>query len=240
MAALLILPAHFASATETDTDAAVIPFEAINYFVARHFNAYSAAATGFLPPDTPLPATVEVAIPAGSEIMWFSEVSGGPIQNDPEFTAPFNMRTENGLDIYTVTLEHYPVVQIEYNLDNNDPNERIATGQYRISMAYTPATDTPILRLMTNLPAETVVNDQDVTFMGEDADGYLVFFRIYNDVPAFQPVTGEITYNPPAGTGFIAQGGSLLGGFTVVILGVMGVVVAALAFIVYSNKRKQA
>jgi len=186
---LVIIPlAQLAAANSVEQEQSeVTPFEAINYFKVRHFSGYSIAVIGFLNPEVELPAIVELAIPAGSEVIWFSEVSGGPIANDPEFTEPFNMRTEHGFDIYTVTLEHYHSVQVEYRTDQN-PVTRLSRGVYSIQMSYTPIADLPILRLMTNLPAETIVQDPNVELIGANEEGEPIFFRIYTDISAFQTV----------------------------------------------------
>ena len=229
---------QFAAANPADQPE-ITPLEAINYFKARHFTGYSSVAIGFLNPEAQLPATVELAIPTGAEIIWFSEVSGGPVANDPEFTEPFNVRTESGLDIYTVTLEHYHSVQIEYRTNYNDnPVTQLSSGTYSIFMQYTPAADLPILRLMTNLPAETTVQDPNVEFMGEDETGDLVFFRIYTDVNAFQTIQGEITYFPPAGLGMPAASGSVWEGLIIALAAGTTVTAIATTFIIITKKRK--
>jgi len=241
LAALLSFQSAYASQdAESVADANIVevtPFEAINYYLARHFNTYSVAVTGFLSPETQLPAKVEIAVPAGSEIFWFSEMSGGFIGNDPEFTEPFNVRTEAGLDIYTVVLEHYSAVQIEYRIEGN-PNQRISEGIYSIAMEYTPLVDTPFVRLMTNLPAESAVEDPSAVFMGADDEGYLVFMRLYENASALQPVQGEITYWPPAGTGMIDESNNLLGGLGAAIGAVVAVIAMASAFVYFSRRRR--
>ena len=234
---LMFFFVQFAGANPAD-QSEIEHFEAINYFKVRHLSGYSVAVIGFLSPEVQLPATVELAIPAGSEIVWFSEVSGGPIANDPEFSEPFNVRTENALDIYTVTLEHYHSVQIEYGIDQN-PVTQLSDGVYSIQMSYTPIADLPVLRLMTNFPAETIVQDPDVEFMGEDTEGDLVFFRIYADIAAFQTVQDEITYFPPAGQGMVAASGGLWGGLTVTVIAVITVIALAAGFIFFTQKRKE-
>ena len=238
---LLLLPAFFSAqfaAADSASQPDIIAFEAINYFKARHIRGYSVAVIGFLNPEVELPATVELAIPAGSEIIWFSEVSGGLLADDPEFTEPFNLRTESGFDIYTVTLEHYHSVQIEYELDYN-PVTQLSDGVYSIQMQYTPITGLPILRLMTNLPAETTIQDPSVEFMGEDEAGNLIFFRLYTDISPFQTVQGEITYLPPEGLGMIAQNDNLLGGIIVAIAAVLAVLAIGIGYIFFANKRKK-
>ena len=150
---------------------------------------------------------------------------------------PFNRRTEAGLDIYTVVLEHYPAVQIEYHIEN-DPNQRVSEGVYSVVMEYTPLADTPFLRLMTNLPPGSIVDDPNVEFMGATAEGYLVFMRLYENVSALQPVWGEITYQPPEGAGMIAAGGNLLGGLGIALFSAVAVIVFAAAFMYFNKRRK--
>jgi len=237
---LLFLMSFFVQSAPANPSAQseITHFEAINYFKARHLTNYSVAVIGFLSPEVELPATVELAIPAGSELVWFSEVSGGPIANDPEFTEPFNVRTESNLDIYTVTLEHYHSVQIEFHTEGN-PVTRLSDGAYSIQMSYTPIADLPILRLMTNLPAETVVQDPNVEFMGIDEEDNPIVFRMYTDVSAFETVQGEITYFPPEGLGMIVQDDNLLSGIVVVIAAVLAVIAVAAGYIFFVNKRKR-
>jgi len=239
--ALFLLPAFLSvplAMADSTNQPKITAFEAINYFKARHIRSYSVAVIGFLNPEVELPATVELAVPAGSEITWFSEISGGPIADDPEFTEPFNMRTESGFDIYTVTLEHYHSVQIEYELGYN-PVTQLSDGVYSIQMQYTPIADLPILRLMTNLPTETTIQDPSVEFMGEDEAGNLIFFRFYTDISAFQTVQDEITYLPPEGLGMIVQNDNLLSGIIVAIAVVLTVLAVGIGYIFFTKKRKK-
>ena len=234
---LMALPVTQLAAASPTQQSEITPLEAINFFKVRHFSGYSAAVIGFLSPEVELPATVELAIPAGSEITWFSEVSGGPIANDPEFTEPFNVRTESNLDIYTVTLEHYHSVQVEYRTDHN-PVTRLSDGMYSIQMSYTPIADLPILRLMTNLPAETTVQDPNVEFMGTDDEGNPIMFRIYTNIAAFQTVQGEITYFPPVGQGMVAVSGSVWEGLVITLAASAAVIAIAATFVIVTKKRK--
>ena len=232
-----IQPLTQLAAANSVVQSEIVPFEAINYFKARHIDRYSIAVIGFLNSEVELPATVELAIPAGSEVIWFSEASGGPIANDPEFTEPFNIRTESNFDIYTVTLEHYHSVQIEYRTDYN-PVTRLSDGWYSIQMSYTPIADLPILRLMTNFPAETIVQDPNVEFMGTDDEGNPIMFRIYTDISAFQTVQGEITYFPPEGLGMVATTGSVWEGLIITLVASAAVIAIAITFVVITKKRK--
>lgn len=40
--------------------------------------------TGHIPEGTPLPATVRLPLPAGSEVVWSGEILGGPVADDPQ------------------------------------------------------------------------------------------------------------------------------------------------------------
>ena len=238
--AAVLLSANLASATQSEDEAIteVTPFEAINYYLARHFTAYSIAVTGFLDPEVELPAKVEIAVPAGSEIIWFSEFSGGPVANDPEIPEPFDVRTEGNLDIYTAILQSYPAVQIEYNIDH-EPNVRVSEGIYSVMLEYTPVTDVPFLRFMTNLPAESVIQDPNVEFMGTDAEGYLVFMRLFTDVAAHTTMQCEFVFMPPEGQGMIAEGGNLLGGIGTTVAMIVVAIAAVLGFLFVAARRQR-
>jgi len=218
--------------------AEVTPFEAINYYLARHFSAYSVAVTGFLNPEVQLPVTVEIAVPAGSEIIWFSEFSGGPVANDPQIPEPLNVRTEGNLDIYTAVLQNYHAIQIEYHIDH-EPTTRLSEGMYSVSMEYTLIADVPYFRFMTNLPAESIVQDANVEFMGADAEGYLVFMRLFTDVSAHTTMQGEITFMPPEGQGMIDEGVSLLGGIGTTVAMIAVAIAAVLAFLFVTARRQR-
>lgn len=67
---------------------------------------------GGLAENTPLPATVELGVPAGSAVIWAGEISGGDSDEDIATDYEFN-RTESGYNIYRLTLETYRTFQIE-------------------------------------------------------------------------------------------------------------------------------
>ena len=235
---LLFVPCAVASSAD---QLELTPFEAINYYAVRmggRIDAYAIAVTGFLNPEVELPAKVEMAVPAGTELIWageFSEVLG-PVE--PAFEEPFDVRSENGLDIYTVILENYPALQFEYSLPEQ-LHDYISDDLHVINLSYTPAENLPILRLMARLPAESVVTDSAAEFMGMDADENLVYMHIFHNVPAFQPVQANISYIPPEDMTLpfeTSVGGGII--IAIVAVGITAILAAGFIFVARKNRRR--
>jgi len=179
----------------------ITPFEAMTLTIRRLSNTYFAAATGFLDPDTTeLPVTVEIAIPAGSSVIWFGEPFDGPIVDAPFFEPPYNVRTEGNFDIYTATLENHPQVQIEFNLFET-PVVALGDGTYMLSMEYTPLTDLMAFRFITNLPVGSENLTENFEFMGINEERENEYGHTFRDVQAGQPLVTSITYSAVGGMG---------------------------------------
>ena len=231
---LFVLPLS-ATATPEDELPEITPFEAMTMTVRRLPTTFIAAATGFLDPDIELPVTVEIAVPAGSSLIWFGEPSwDGPITADPRFEEPFNMRTEDGLDIYTVTLENYPQVQIEFNLAFS-PVAELADGTQALRMEYTPLTELQALRFLTNLPIGSEVLDENINLYGFNEENEPQFGYTFRNTRAGEMYTITVLYQ---GDGAHSETGVIDGLLiTAAILLVCLAVVLALVFI---TKRRRA
>ena len=224
-------------ATEQDPNSEVIDFEAMTVVIRRLPNTYFAAVTGFLNPEIQLPATVEIAVPAGSHIIWFGEPSEqGPIGADPTFDNP-DVRTEGDFDIYTVTLENEHHVQIEYNLFSSPVADR-GDGTYTLRMEYTPLTELQALRFMTNLPAGAQIIDEDLEFYGLNSEDERQYGRTYREVAAGQLISTDLNYNAPRFAGTPNESrlvdGLLVTGI-VMLVGVAG----ALSLVIITKRRRE-
>ena len=219
----------------------VTPFEAINFYVTPFrdsVNAYMALVTGFLNPDVELPAKVELAVPAGIEPLWIGEFSPDFASLDDDAATLYEVRNEGALDIYTMVLEHYPAMQIEFHLIQT-LHERISETELAINLEYTPVSDLPVLRLMTALPKESIVEDTTVEFMGVNENNDYVMMRVINDVPAFYTVQATITYIPPED--FVMPLEVSMGGGIALVLALVVVCIAIVAgYVAVMNKRKKA
>ncbi len=68
-----------------------------------------------LSPDTPLPATVRVPLPAGATILWSGEILGGDPADDPSRDA--TLTVVGGAQYAEFTLEQVRVAQVEAELN---------------------------------------------------------------------------------------------------------------------------
>ena len=231
---LLVLPLS-ATATPEDELPEITPFEAMTMTVRRLPTTFIAAATGFLDPDIELPVTVEIAVPAGSSLIWFGEPSwDGPITADPRFEEPFNMRTEDGLDIYTVTLENYPQVQIEFNLAFS-PVAELADGTQALRMEYTPLTELQALRFLTNLPIGSEVLDENINLYGFNEENEPQFGYTFRNTRAGEMYTITVLYQ---GDGAHSETGVIDG--LLITAAILLVCLAAVLALVFITKRRRA
>jgi len=231
---LFVLPLS-ATATPEDELPEITPFEAMTMTVRRLPTTFIAAATGFLDPDIELPVTVEIAVPAGSSLIWFGEPSwDGPITADPRFEEPFNMRTEDGLDIYTVTLENYPQVQIEFNLAFS-PVAELADGTQALRMEYTPLTELQALRFLTNLPIGSEVLDENINLYGFNEENEPQFGYTFRNTRAGEMYTITVLYQ---GDGAHSETGVIDG--LLITAAILLVCFAAVLALVFITKRRRA
>jgi len=226
-----------APATEVTADG-VTPFEAMTFQIVRLPNTYFASATGFLNPEIELPATVEIAIPSGSAVIWLGEPSGGDITSDPHFENPADhVRTEGEFDVYRVTIEHHHQLQIEFNLAFN-PVAQLSDGTYALRMEYTPWQDLQALRLITNLPPGSNMLTEDASLYNRNMEGENEYGFTFRDVTAGQIYSFTITYDAPRflGTPNVSrvEHGLLITGAVVAVA-----VVGALFGVIYMGKRRR-
>ena len=234
LSALIVLPVS-AIATPEEELQEVTPFEAMTLVVRRLPTTYIAAATGFLDPDIELPVTVEIAVPAGASIIWFGEPSGGPITDDPKFDEPFDLRSEDNLDIYRVTLENYPQVQIEYNLAFS-PVAELADGSQALRMEYTPLTELQALRFITNLPIGSEVLDENIEFFGLNEENEPQFGYTFRNTRAGEMYTITVLYQ---GDGAHSESG-VIDGLLITAAIVLCCVAVVLVLVLVTKRRRAA
>ncbi|MCL2402999.1 MAG: hypothetical protein FWC86_02005 [Coriobacteriia bacterium] len=243
VATIVVLPGSALTAeaaTGTTESSEVIPFDAMTVTVRRLPNTYFAAVTGFLDPETvELPATIEIAVPEGAQLIWFGEPSDDrPIESAPRFENP-DMRTVDGFDIYTATLQHEHQAQIEYNLFFN-PVAEAGDGSYILHMEYTPLTDLQALRFITNLPpGNQIVIDDDVEFYGLNGEGERQYGRTFWDVGAGRMITTNISYTAPGGMGTPNES-RVSDGIIVAAVSTLVGVVAVLGIVLVAKRRRAA
>ena len=208
--ALLLLTAAFfavtaisthstASASEADpirtTDGFLEPFVNLQYKVMLWDGAWTVTVRGKIDEYAMLPATVEIGVPAGSDVFWFGEVYadwGNPPVGNPEFPEPYTMRTEGDTDIYTAVLTTTHAVQIEYTLPYDPRIETVEGSGIRVT--YTPLHDVEDLWLAAATPPETAVLDRDIRYLGTGPHGELAFAYVIEDAIGGQEYSADIIY----------------------------------------------
>ena len=205
----------------------------IQYKIFRAPDGYAALVGASVPGDTPLPFAFEIAVPAGVELLWFGEISGGPRETDRQFPQPYNVRTADGLDIYTaVSFDH--VVQIEFLIaDETFINRQGATYSYLLS--YTPIDDASVLRLSAYLPRGSRVVSPGFEHLSMSAMTNEPQYGI-----TIPNVTGGETYSASLDFGPPAVDANLTGGILVTIGIVAVCAIAIIALVLVSKRRKSA
>jgi len=206
----------------------VVPFDTLIYKVMQSHNQWIVIIGGTLSDRTPLPATIEVAVPAGSPVFWFGEVGGsGNPELDPRFPGDLAdmRRNEGAFDVYTATMTTHRDMQIEYRLNTN-PFTQGPDGP-TIALEYTPWQDVRELRLAAALPPGGAVLARDIEFLGfgpgENADERSpAFARLFTDAPAGETFSTEITYT-------ITGGGAAASSLNPVIVPALVAVLVAIA-----------
>jgi len=135
-----------------------------------------------------LPALVEIAVPENAEVYRFGE----PGEASPDFSPPWQMRTENGLDIYTGVLTHGRIVIIEYSLPDH-PVVMTEAGP-TIAITYTPLHNVDELHLITALPVDSAVVEPGFEYMGSGPSGEPAFASFFENAIGGQLYTTSIPY----------------------------------------------
>ena len=196
--ALLIFAVPFAEASEEAIDdprrptGGITPIVNLQYKVMNWDGEWLATLTGHI--DTkehsPRGAVVEVGVPAGTEVFWFGEIG----ENNAavrEFAQPWDMRTEDGFDIYTAILTQGTGVQLD--LVTTDPRIQTEEGP-GVKVSYTPLHDVEELWLAAATPPGTAVLDRNIHYLGTGPNGELAFAYILNDVAGGQMQEVDIIY----------------------------------------------
>lgn len=91
--------------------APVSPWESVSLNLSTDADTPLLIVSGKLPDSTALPATIELAAPAGAALQWAGEILGGDAAKDPKASPT---KTRRGTqDIYIFTLTKSRIAQIE-------------------------------------------------------------------------------------------------------------------------------
>ena len=191
-ALLFAIVAFFISGAATAQALGITPIVNLQYKVMHWEDEWLATLTGHidLEEHSPQNALVEVGVPAGTEVFWFGEIGeGNAIVR--EFDQPWNIRTENGFDIYSAVLSYGSGVQLD--LVTTNPNIVTEEGP-GMRVSYTPFHDIDELWLAAATPPGTAVLDGNIQYLGTGPNGELAFAYVINDVTGGQLQEVDIIY----------------------------------------------
>ena len=239
MLALLAAPLSFGGATTGNNNfgGEITPFETMIYKVLIVNDHPIVIVGGTLPEDTPLPATIEVAVPAGSPVFWFGEIgeTGDPAQ-DPRFPDDrYTMRTEGDFDVYTAVMTEYLDMQIEWRISPS-PFSR-GGGDLYVSLEYTPWQDVDMLQLAAALPPGGVAPTANFIGWGppdEEGNQSGAFAYDFPDAQAGQ------TYAVDMGFTMTGTGSAISNIDPVIVIGLIAVltIVAGTMFFLFAKTKK--
>lgn len=195
--------------------------------------------TGQLPEGTPLPARMELAVPAGTSIQWVGEILGGPASEDP--AVKYDKTTRGSVDIYAFTLTKSRMAQIE-GVINSAGVAETATS-FRPTLAWIAWTDLPDVRFIQRLPkGATASNEVSGTSLVDGGPEFDYVIRSFANMKAGDVASMPVTFQAPvssgaAGTPGGGSGGSEAGTIALILgLAVAGFVAAG---VVVSRSRRR-
>jgi len=230
---LLLATMLLAVASPLAAVAAPVPPAAVDISVHDEQSGTILLVAGQLPPDTKLPAQMELAVPRGAQLQWAGELLGGDASADPE--AEYTKRTEGDSDIYTLTLKQAPQAQIEVIAPGLVT--RTATGGQG-ELKWTPIADVDAARISFRIPVSAkITTPAEGAELFPQQGGYSFYSRELTDVKKGEPVLFAFAYEvgaPAAGGG--AQGTNN----QVVPILLLAAVIAFGAVVVVAIRRKMA
>jgi hypothetical protein len=152
--------------------------------------------TGALPDATPLPAQVELAVPAGLKLQWAGELLGGDPSKDPDVSPTVTQK--DGLDIYSFTLAKARTGQIEVI----SPTTFATDAELRTAaLEWKSHQDIASLSLYARIPlGSQILKQAEGSGVQPSAEGYSYYGREYKDVKAGETKSLAFAFKPAAVT----------------------------------------
>lgn len=146
---------------------------------------------GMLPETTKLPATVELAVPAGSTLQWAGEILGGDALADPEVATIKSQR--DGQDIYTLTLTKSRNAQIEVVTQS----PIVVNGDvYSVTFSQPAWTDVPTAGVAIQIPVNARLSEPATGGAGlaSGPTGFQYYQQEFTKVKKGDPLSVTFSY----------------------------------------------
>jgi len=131
----------------------VTPWKSVAVSVSTDPGEAVLIVSGTLPEGTPLPATVELAIPSGGVVQWAGEILGGDAAQDPEVQPVKSVR--DGQDVYRFTLTKALTGQLEVSVS---PPVTTAGDVNTVDFAIPAWADFPEAGVAVKIPASAALS----------------------------------------------------------------------------------
>ena len=212
----------------------VVPWESVSFNVSTEADAPVLIVSGKLSDATPLPATVELAVPAGGQLQWTGEILGGAADKDPQVTPTKSQR--DGQDVYTFTLTKARVGQLEVST----PPAVTINGEVR-TVVYSQLawTNLPEVAMAVRIPQTAQLSEPPTgtASLAPGPTGFSYYQQAYTKVKTGDVLSVSFSYTLPASSAPAASGADGGGDMIVPILFV-GLALAFGAALVVAIRRK--
>ena len=185
---------------------------------------------GELPEEILLPYEAELAVPAGSMLLWIGEGLGGPLADDPELK--YEKRTEGGFDIYRFTLTQSRVAQVEVALSGVNSFDGVT---YTSSLAWTAWQDLPEVRIAHRIPrgAQITQTAEGASMLAGD-EQFSYYAKTASNVKAGDAVDLSFAYQ----TGAPGAGSAAANSNTIAYVIVAGAAVVLIGLLIFALRRR--
>jgi hypothetical protein len=168
------------------------PWKVVDVTAHTEPNGSIMLISGELPASVKLPATVELAVPAGAKVQWAGEILGGAPESDPAVKTAVEKR--GAIDVHRFTLTRARIGQIEVVAPEL---VKPAGAGFASALRWTPSQATPSVRLAVRLPDSSGVTSRTVGAVispGPQGSGMQYVTQTFTNVPAGRPVGIDVAW----------------------------------------------
>ena len=179
---------------------------------------------GELPSSTPLPAPVELAVPASSTAQWVGEVVSDNPAADKQL--PYTISRRGTMDIYRMTLQGSRLAQVEAIVPGMIT---FKDGKYAVAIAWIAPAPVPRVRISVGVPPNAqIVEGGDNAQTASDPTGTKYYYRQVSGMKTGDKVSLNLTYSIPTAAPVEQTDGGGTSTTLLVIIGLGLVVVVGL------------
>jgi hypothetical protein len=235
--AFAVLAAALLFGTASVALAKTVPWDSVDLVVHEEQGKQLFIIAGQLPTATPLPAEVEMAVPAGLQLQWAGEILGGDPAKDP--SVQYKLAKVGNSDVYSFPVSTSRTAQLELAITDA---VRLDGSKYVAAVQWTPSQDVRELKIGFRIPAGAQIGtpvEGAVTVPGPT--GFDYYRKTVTNVKAGQPVNFAFDYSMPGVAGAAASGSGASNGNAAAfaIIAVLFATIAGLMFAVWRKMQSK-